>query len=348
MDASHSAAAWIPVVFFMSAISTVWTVSDDPPPDISCDFEGNTMCGWINARGSFDQLEWTLHQGQNLSTATGPEADHTIGTFEGTFIYTESSPPVTPSDNDFALLMSPVLPAPESGTGCLQFWYHMYGSTTGSLSVYMIDAEMMGGHKVWYMAGEQGSQWQSAAVPIYHTKSFMFVIQGQIKRLSLSDMALDDIVYTVMAHGESPCRLDPLDARVQENLDIFYLRPITTPPPVTTYTCEECGGQQCHTGLTNVTCPRHAPVCFSHIRESSLSERAVLKGCISQADCEHGRISDLDLGQCMQVDHTNVTGRDLDCLFCCVGNHCNAGPDLIPSQFTWLEERTIPDLPVVG
>nr|KAG5693864.1 hypothetical protein BaRGS_009920 [Batillaria attramentaria] len=143
-------------------------------PDIGCDFEDDSTCGWINTRGLFDQLDWTIHQGPMLSGSTGPSTDHTTGTLQGSYIFLDSTPPVNATDGNYALLMSPVVPATQSGvTGCFRFWYRMYGATTGQLSVYLLDAGQMGGHKVWSLSGQQGDQWLNAAVPLYYTQAFM-------------------------------------------------------------------------------------------------------------------------------------------------------------------------------
>ena len=47
----------------------------------SCDFEKNT-CLWTNTRYG-DNFDWLRKSGSTSSTSTGPNIDHTIGTFLG-------------------------------------------------------------------------------------------------------------------------------------------------------------------------------------------------------------------------------------------------------------------------
>lgn len=61
-----------------------------------------------------------------------PLVDHTTGTSKGFYIYIESSYPQNHGDK--AWLVSEVLDSPQGG--CLEFWYHMKGQTTGNMTVY--------------------------------------------------------------------------------------------------------------------------------------------------------------------------------------------------------------------
>ena len=48
-----------------------------------CTFEDVNMCGWTNIHG--DNFDWTRASGATASLGTGPRADHTYGTNQGTF-----------------------------------------------------------------------------------------------------------------------------------------------------------------------------------------------------------------------------------------------------------------------
>lgn len=61
-----------------------------------------------------------------------PTVDHTLGTSLGFYAYIESSYPQIHGDK--AWLVSEVLESPTGG--CLDFWYHMRGNTTGNMTVY--------------------------------------------------------------------------------------------------------------------------------------------------------------------------------------------------------------------
>ena len=69
-------------------------------------------------------------------------------------MYIEASRP--PGDN--AKLYSP--PLKFFGNMCLQFYYHMYGATTGSLSV------TVSGNLMFSVRGDKGRMWRKASVNI--------------------------------------------------------------------------------------------------------------------------------------------------------------------------------------
>ena len=47
-----------------------------------CTFEDPNLCGWTNIHG--DNFDWTRSSGSTVSLGTGPSADHTYGTNQGT------------------------------------------------------------------------------------------------------------------------------------------------------------------------------------------------------------------------------------------------------------------------
>ena len=71
-------------------------------------------------------------------------------------MYIEASSPRQPGDN--AKLYSP--PLKFFGNMCLQFYYHMYGATTGSLSV------TVSGNLMFSVRGDKGRMWRKASVNI--------------------------------------------------------------------------------------------------------------------------------------------------------------------------------------
>lgn len=76
-------------------------------------------------------------------------------------MYIESSYPR--KKGDMARLVSrPTVPT----RNCFTFWYHMYGSTTGRLNVYLkshgINAEVL----IWRLAGSHGNVWKKGEIPI--------------------------------------------------------------------------------------------------------------------------------------------------------------------------------------
>lgn len=100
--------------------------------------------------------------------------------FSGHFMYIEVSPSNL-NRGDFARLLSPRYPATQGS--CLQFWYHMYGRTIGTLNVY-IKNWSWSMSKVWSKSGNDSNIWNVAQVSIssryaYQVFSFLnFKTQG--------------------------------------------------------------------------------------------------------------------------------------------------------------------------
>ena len=71
-------------------------------------------------------------------------------------MYIETSSPRQQGDK--AVLNSPQLQF--SGSMCLKFYYHMYGSDIGTLNV------IINGNNVFAASGDQGNMWQRAAIDV--------------------------------------------------------------------------------------------------------------------------------------------------------------------------------------
>ena len=106
----------------------------------------------------------------------------------GKYMYIETSSPRKSGDK--ARFVSERFPGiPASSNYCLRFWYHMYGSSIGTLNVLIKNkagnistAEKI----VWSLSGNMGQGWKSASVPIQSTTGF----QVKIRELSLCLFAL--------------------------------------------------------------------------------------------------------------------------------------------------------------
>ena len=71
-------------------------------------------------------------------------------------MYIETSSPRV--QGDYAKLNSPLLTF--SGKMCLRFFYHMYGTTIGKLSV------IISGRTVFSASGNQGNMWKEASISV--------------------------------------------------------------------------------------------------------------------------------------------------------------------------------------
>ena len=77
----------------------------------------------------------------------------------GSYIFIETSSPRNSGDKAKLELSVPV-----SGSSCLVFFYHMYGSSMGSLNVFD------GNKKVFNESGNKGDNWHKAEVTISSNK----------------------------------------------------------------------------------------------------------------------------------------------------------------------------------
>lgn len=86
----------------------------------------------------------------------------------GHYVYIESSRPRTRGQK--ARLISTNNPA-TSGS-CLQFYYHMYGSQIGNLSVYAQQSGIRG-RPIWTKSGNQGNMWIEGEVTVTAQSTWM-------------------------------------------------------------------------------------------------------------------------------------------------------------------------------
>ncbi|MCR9173796.1 MAG: PKD domain-containing protein [bacterium] len=89
--------------------------------------------GWVNDLG--DDLDWLTDIGGTSSSSTGPSTDHTLGNSSGTYLYVETSCSGTGYPNYTANMWSPQIDLVGTNDVQFEFWYHMYGSTMGTLHI---------------------------------------------------------------------------------------------------------------------------------------------------------------------------------------------------------------------
>ncbi|KAJ7394106.1 Chymotrypsin-like elastase member 3B [Desmophyllum pertusum] len=144
--------------------------------DVDCDFESD-LCKWNQDKG--DAFDWTRRSGGTPSSFTGPSSAKK-GSY---YIYIETSSPRRPGDK--AVL---TLQGANSKSVCLTFYYHMYGSTIGTLSV------SNKGKALWSMTGNQGNSWKKAEVSI--SGAYDLKIEGVRGTSFTGDIAIDDLSVT--------------------------------------------------------------------------------------------------------------------------------------------------------
>lgn len=81
-----------------------------------------------------------------------------------------------------------------SQEACFTFWYHMFGSTMGSLNVYLEVNELK--INKWNVTGDQGDTWHRTSLNIDTQEVFFIIFEGVHGNGNNSDIALDDIMLT--------------------------------------------------------------------------------------------------------------------------------------------------------
>jgi parallel beta-helix repeat protein len=165
---------------------------------------GGTACtsvcaaptGWTNDTG--DDKDWSAKSGQTGSLDTGPSGDHTSGS--GKYMYTEASGCYSKT----AYLTSPTLNFSSYTGMVMQFYYHMYGSSMGSLSVEVStdNGSTWNTTPAWTISGQQHTSltdpWTMATVNLNaYTGTGMSQVKVRFKGVTgtnyYSDMAIDDV-----------------------------------------------------------------------------------------------------------------------------------------------------------
>ncbi|XP_073333904.1 MAM domain-containing protein 2-like [Pagrus major] len=149
-----------------------------------CDFEAG-LCGYTQDKQS-DDADWEWRRGPTPTSYTGPRGDHTMGL--GYYMYMEASPLVP--GQSARLLSRPLRGSREPQ--CLSFYYHMYGSGTGQLSVHLDkDGEDV---LLWQRSGEQSIAWLRATVDFQCDSQHQIVFEAIRGSSVRSDIAIDDII----------------------------------------------------------------------------------------------------------------------------------------------------------
>ena len=146
--------------------------------------------GWINGNGDYP---WTVDAGGTLSSNTGPEVDHTLGTDEGIYLYMEAT---TGSQGDTWEIISPCIDLSAMTTPGLDFWYHMAGDDIGTLEIDVLSGTTL--TNVFSLSGTQQSTvddpWQrgTANLIAFQGQTIQLVIRGIKGGGFESDIAVDD------------------------------------------------------------------------------------------------------------------------------------------------------------
>ncbi len=99
----------------------------------------------------------------------------------GRYIYTEMSWPRTVGQR--TRIASPAVRCTVDGSPLIQFWYHMWGQSTGTLSVYLRRRGDESGAEtiVWRETGDRGNRWRLAHtyVPDHFRSNVTFQVSAR-------------------------------------------------------------------------------------------------------------------------------------------------------------------------
>uniref|UniRef100_A0AAY5EXB9 Uncharacterized protein n=1 Tax=Electrophorus electricus TaxID=8005 RepID=A0AAY5EXB9_ELEEL len=149
---------------------------------MNCDFD-NDLCSWTQL--VTDVFDWTRQSGSTPTAMTGPSSDHTTGS--GHYLYIEGD---SATHGDTARLLSDECSVLQPQ--CLQFWYHMYGSSwTMGLTVYLLHGNVA--REIWRRREDQGNTWHRALVDFTPQHNFKILFEGRRGQNAESDVAVDDV-----------------------------------------------------------------------------------------------------------------------------------------------------------
>ncbi|MGB2985871.1 MAG: hypothetical protein WBE26_08305, partial [Phycisphaerae bacterium] len=144
-----------------------------------------------------DDMDWTRRSGSTPSSSTGPSSAHG-GSY---YVYTESSSPNYP--NKTAILEGSCFDFSATSDEELSFWYHMYGTSMGTLYVE-VSEDCVAWTTVWSLSGNQGNAWYQAVVDLsaYSETTITIRFRGVTGSSYTSDMSVDDISVTATSGPE--------------------------------------------------------------------------------------------------------------------------------------------------
>ena len=135
-----------------------------PIKELDCDFE--IPCSWFNSPNN-TKANWTITKASSSQFVGSPQNDHTLENNQGSFLTLDSTnyyPKTT------VLFSSPLM----NGTKCIEFWYYMYGSEVGTLSLFRKTPTSVPG-KIFTTTSSSQPQWLLAqATSVYLLPSQLF------------------------------------------------------------------------------------------------------------------------------------------------------------------------------
>jgi hypothetical protein len=190
-----------------------------------------TWGGWSNlknnnpsGKGGQDDFDWTVASGSTSTSGTGPSGDHTSGS--GKYMLAEA----TGNTGQYAIFESPVVSVSGRSSAQLSFWYHMYGSAMGSLTVDLYVNGSLAQAGLWSRSGQQsssGSDWKEVVISLdswLPASQIQLRFRADIGSGETSDIAIDDVTLTTAfsASAMAPVVLvDPTGCSAESGENVY-------------------------------------------------------------------------------------------------------------------------------
>ncbi|XP_028831425.1 MAM and LDL-receptor class A domain-containing protein 1-like [Denticeps clupeoides] len=157
---------------------------------LSCDFETGA-CGWYPDHSA--SMTWKrVKEPSNFNP--GPEFDHTTG--EGYYIFIGTDRTTDPS------MTARMMSYPQQAK-CISFWYHIYGSSIGTLKFKAKEAE---GDEtdIWMRTGTHGNKWRFVDLTLPAGGPPVQFIFEAVLGGTHGSIAIDDVVVSSGVDGACP------------------------------------------------------------------------------------------------------------------------------------------------
>ncbi|XP_058879430.1 MAM and LDL-receptor class A domain-containing protein 1-like [Acipenser ruthenus] len=171
-----------------------------------CDFQDSW--GMWQQETSKDTFSWERKSPTEIffrPSNTGSNRDHTTNLKTGKYLYIDTTFPR--KQGDTAWLLSPALYADEENACKMRLFYHMYGSSVGSLKIYTRRSTNESLTKQWMKSGEVGDYFVRMEVVLPVGNPFQVILEGVVGDGPNGFIVVDDISFTPGCHvfdGTSP------------------------------------------------------------------------------------------------------------------------------------------------
>ncbi|KAM8881350.1 MAM and LDL-receptor class A domain-containing protein 1 [Synchiropus picturatus] len=165
--------------------------------------------GCLISQDRDDDFDWKISHLSEKPEA-GPQTDHSPGG-DGKFLYIDSA---VQREGDVARITT-IRQFPASVGHChLRFWFYMHGSDRmGTLKVYTVGTSGTS-LLMWAATGNHGAQWEYANVILSNPTPFKVSFQAEVGGDMWTNIALDDISYTLECISGGPVTPQPPTCRV--------------------------------------------------------------------------------------------------------------------------------------